>query len=95
VAGSFGFGLLSFLLCLPAFGLVAGFWRYDPVLGIILAFWYILILAIVTSAVKGVFTVALYRYSTQGEPPAGFSADVIDEALGGRENRDWPRDSAY
>ena len=85
VAGSFGFGLLSFLLCLPAFGLAAFLWRYDPVLGIIMAFFYILILAIVSSAVKGVFTVALYRYATQGEAPSGFSANTIDEALGGRE----------
>jgi hypothetical protein len=41
-------------------------------------------LAIVTSAVKGVFTVALYRYATVGEVPEGFSADTIDGALGGR-----------
>jgi hypothetical protein len=38
----------------------------------------------VPGAVKGVFTVALYRYATAGAAPPGFSADVIDGALGGR-----------
>ena len=89
VAGSFGFGLLNLLLCLPAIAMAAFLWKYDPVLGIILGVCYILILAIVSSAVKGVFTVALYRYATLGEAPPGFSSDVIDEALGGRRPGDW------
>jgi hypothetical protein len=59
-------------------------WRLDPIAGIILAAVYLLILATVTSAVRGVFTVALYRYATAGAAPPGFSADVIDGALGGR-----------
>jgi hypothetical protein len=45
------------------------------------------------SAIKGVFTVALYRYATSGEPPSGFSADAIDGALGGGPRRStgtWP-----
>jgi hypothetical protein len=89
VAGSFGFGLLGILLCLPAFGMAALVWRFDRALAIIAAVSYILILSIVMSAVRGVFTVALYRYATQGEAPSGFSADVIDEALGGRKKKDW------
>jgi len=95
LAGSFGFGLLSFLLSLPAFGLAAACWRWDPVAGIILAFVYVLILAAVTSAVKGIFTVALYRYATAGKAPGGFSAGTIDQALGGRprnlEQAPWDR----
>ena len=84
VAGSFGFGLLSALLSIPAVVLAVLCWRIDPIAGIILAGVYLLILATVTSAVRGVFTVALYRYATAGSPPPGFSADVIDGALGGR-----------
>jgi hypothetical protein len=84
VAGSFGFGLLSTLLSIPAVVLAVLCWRVDPIAGIILAGVYLLILATVTSAVRGVFTVALYRYATAGSPPPGFSADVIDGALGGR-----------
>jgi hypothetical protein len=59
-------------------------WRVDPIAGIILAAVYLLILATVTSAVRGVFTVALYRYATAGSAPPGFSAGVIDGALGSR-----------
>jgi hypothetical protein len=84
VAGSFGFGLLSTLLAIPAVALALACWRLDPIAGIILAAVYLLILATVTSAVRGVFTVALYRYATAGAAPPGFSADVIDGALGGR-----------
>jgi hypothetical protein len=82
VAGNFGFGLLSMLLSIPAVLLALAFWRPDPMMGIILGAVYLLILATVISAVRGVFTVALYRYATAGSAPPGFSADVIDGALG-------------
>jgi hypothetical protein len=84
VAGSFGFGLLSTLLSIPAVLLALAFWRTDLVAGIILAVVYLVILSTVTSAVKGIFTVALYRYAAGGNVPPGFSAGIIDGALGGR-----------
>jgi hypothetical protein len=84
VAGNFGFGLLSTLLAIPAVFLALACWRLDPIAGIILATVYVLILATVTSAVRGVFTVALYRYAIAGSAPPGFSAEAIDGALGGR-----------
>lgn len=84
VAGSFGFGLLTTLLSIPAVLLALACWQFDPIAGIILATVYILILATVTSAVRGVFTVALYRYAIAGSAPAGFSAAVIDGALNGQ-----------
>lgn len=83
VAGNFGFGLLSTLLSIPAVLLALACWRFDPIAGIMLAAVYLIILATITSAVRGIFTVALYRYATAGSAPAGFSADVIDGALGG------------
>lgn len=79
VAGSFGFGLLNFLLFLPGLALGALVWEYDHVFAVITGLLYLLILAAVSSAVKGIFTVALYRYATQGETPYGFTA----ESLGG------------
>ena len=84
VAGSFGFGLLTTLLSIPAVLLALALWRTDFMAGLILAAVYLLILWTVTSAVKGIFTVALYRYASQGAAPAGFSVGVIDNALGGR-----------
>ena len=83
VAGNFGFGLLSLVLALPAFAMAALCWRWDPGFAIILAVIYMLILATVVSAVKGTFTVALYKYAIAGAAPVGFSTDVIDGALGG------------
>jgi hypothetical protein len=93
VAGNFGFGLLTTLFAIPAVLLALACWRYDPIAGIILAAVYLLLLATVTSAVRGVFTVALYRYATAGSAPPGFSAQVIDGALGGgrrpKEQAPW------
>jgi len=84
VAGSFGFGLLNLLLFLPGLLLGALFWSWDRVFALLAVLVYMLIWAAVSSAVKGVFTVALYRYATSGEAPPGFSAGLIDGALGGR-----------
>jgi hypothetical protein len=95
VAGSFGFGLLTTVLSIPAVLLAMALWRTDVMAGLILAAVYLLILWTVTSAAKGIFTVALYRYASQGAAPAGFSAGVIDAALGGRpkpqESAPWDR----
>ncbi len=87
VAGSFGFGLLSTLLSIPAVLMALALWRTNFAAGLILAVVYLLILSTVTSAVKGIFTVALYRYASEGAAPAGFSAGIIDNALGGRRGR--------
>jgi hypothetical protein len=89
VAGSFGFGLLGFLMCLPAFLLALLIFPYDRGFAIIASVIYLLIVATLCSAVKGVFTVALYRYARHGEVPAGFSGDLIDDALGGRRRGGW------
>lgn len=91
VAGNFGFGLLTFLLSMPAIFVALVCWQFDPVAGIILALVYILILTTVTSAARGIFTVALYRYATAGTAPAGFSSAVIDAALGGGKLAPWDR----
>jgi len=95
VAGSFGFGLLTTLLSIPAVLLALACWRLDPIAGIILAAVYLLILATVTSAVRGVFTVALYRYATAGSAPSGFSADAIDGALGVRRQVAEPTEAPW
>jgi hypothetical protein len=89
VAGSFGFGLLSFLLAVPGLLLGGLLFQIDRALAVIVVIWYVVILAAITSAVKGVFTVALYRYASEGEVPVGFSSALIDGALGGRKSSDW------
>jgi hypothetical protein len=82
LTGSFGLSTLGFLFALPAFAMVRVCWPWDPMAGIIFAVVYLLILATVFSAVKGIFTVALYRYATSGTAPNGFSVDAIDGMLG-------------
>jgi hypothetical protein len=84
VAGSFGFGLLWLLMFLPGLGLGALCCKWDRGAAVIVVVVYALFLAAISSAVKGIFTVALYRYATRGNAPPGFSADLIDGALGGR-----------
>jgi hypothetical protein len=93
ITGSFGFGLLSLLMFLPGLALGALFWTWDKGAAVIAVVVYTLILATVTSAVKGIFTVALYRYATQGEAPKGFSSELIDGALEARKR--WDTGSNY
>jgi len=81
VAGSFGFGLLNLLLFIPGLALGALIWPFDKPAAIIVGVVYMLILAVTLSAIRGIFTVALYRYATSGQPPAGFTAELIDGAL--------------
>jgi hypothetical protein len=89
IAGSFGFGILNLLLFLPA--LVLGFllFKLDPALAVIMVIWYIIILAAISSAVKGIFTVVLYRYASTGNLTNGFSGREIDGALGVRRQPTW------
>jgi hypothetical protein len=39
------------------------------------------------SAVRGIFGVALYRYATAGEAPAGFSTGNFKEAFVNKQDR--------
>jgi hypothetical protein len=81
VAGGFGFGLLFFLLALPGLALGVLGSGIHLIVGIALAVIYFLVLSAVGAAVKGIFTVALYRYATQGEVPAGFSKHLVQGAF--------------
>ena len=89
LAGSFGFGLLNVLLLLPALLIGLLLFKVDPTLAIIFGIWYIIILTAITSAVKGVFTVVLYRYASTGVLPTGFSAREIDSTFGERKRDPW------
>jgi len=89
LVGSVGFGLLNFLLLLPALLIGLFLFKADPTLAIIFGIWYIIILTAITSAVKGVFTVVLYRYASTGVLPTGFSAREIDSTFGERKRDPW------
>jgi len=86
IVSGFGFGLPSLLLAIPGvlLGLVG--YRFHP-LGFLAAVPYFLVLSAVMSAVRGIFTVALYRYATEGETPSGFSRGNFKDAFVDKSNR--------
>jgi hypothetical protein len=89
IAGTFGFGVLNVLLVLPAVALGLLLYRVDPALAVITVVCYILILAAISSAVRGVFTVVLYRYASTGNLPGAFSSRQIDGILGAPQKPSW------
>lgn len=80
IVSGFGFGLPSLLLAIPGILLGLAGYRLHP-LGFLIAVPYFLLLSAVMSAVRGIFTVALYRYATEGEAPAGFSRGNFKEVF--------------
>lgn len=83
VVSGFGFGLLFFLMAIPGFVLGVLAAAIHPLAGAIVAIVYFVNLA-AAAAVKGIFTVALYRYATQGQAPGGFSAELVAGAFTAR-----------
>jgi hypothetical protein len=85
LVGNFSFGMLFFLLAIPAFGLIVlGFFLGSGValtacLG--LAAVYLIGLALVQSALQAIFQTALYLYARDGQVPEGFHAEVLEGAL--------------
>jgi hypothetical protein len=81
VTGGFSFGLIFFLLLIPGVIITAVLVAVIPLVGVLFAVVYFLGLAAISAAVKGIFTVALYRYATNGEVPAGFSPALVQGAF--------------
>jgi hypothetical protein len=82
--GGFSFGLMFFILALPAFGvLMAGFiaGKTITVILFILVVLYIIMLSAVQAALQGIFQAALYQYAKKGEPPRGFDQEILNEAM--------------
>ena len=48
----------------------------------------LILLSLVSSALKGIYSAALYRYATTGDPGEYFSAEMMEEAFRPR-NRGW------
>jgi len=87
IVANIGFGLLGTLLFLPGLILLAlgawlghalGGWSAGLVLGVVLAGIYWLALAIVLSALRGIYTAALYAYATHSDV-----RDFPDDLLAG------------
>ncbi len=93
VVGNFSFGLVFFLLSLPALLLiaaaVAGVFTFplDPLIGIaiiILAVIYLIVLALIQSTHQAIFQAAIYLYARDGEVSAGFELEMLRNAISPR-----------
>jgi hypothetical protein len=71
-------------LMLPGFALWIGatqFWEQrGMVIGGVMMGLYFLLLAVMSSAVQGIFNTALYRYACDQAVPPGFSRELIQAA---------------
>jgi hypothetical protein len=81
VTGGFSFGLIFFLLLIPGIIITVVLAMAIPLLAVLFAVVYFLGLAAISAAVKGIYIVALYRYATNGEVPAGFSPALVQGAF--------------
>lgn len=83
--GGFSFGLVFFVLSLPAAALIFGgvtSGSGTPALALLaLAVLYLVSLAAVQAALQGIFQAALYQYARKGETPRGFDRVVLNEAI--------------
>ena len=76
IAARIGFGLLGFLLILPAAVVVGLFvssgWTVLMTVGLIAAGAWVAVVVVVLTALNAVFQTALYLYATTGMAPSGF-----------------------
>jgi hypothetical protein len=85
VMGNFSFGLIFFLLGIPAFvvmllGVFSG--NITVLAGCLgLGVVYLIILGLVQSALQSIFQAAVFLYARDGEVPAGFEAGLLGSAM--------------
>lgn len=86
LVSSFSFGMIFFLLSIPAFILIfLGIFAGSTTLLIAcigLAVVYLIVLALIQSALQSIFQSALYLYAREGRVPEGFRAEVLSGAMG-------------
>ena len=85
LASNFSFGLIFLLLAIPAFGVIfLGLFAGSKVILItcaVSAVIYLIVLALVQSALQAIFQTALYLFARDGQVSAGFHAEVLEGAL--------------
>ena len=84
LAGGCSLSLVFLVLALPGFGLwlaaiVLG-GTYGMLIGLAFLILYFLLLSVVSSAIQGIFTAALYRYACFKQVPPAFSPELISSA---------------
>lgn len=80
-ATQLGFGFVGFLAALPGVAVAVLVFLVVPVVGIALGVVWVAAVALVMSALNGIFRTALYQYATTGQVPDGFSDEAITHAF--------------
>jgi hypothetical protein len=88
LAGSFGFGVISLLFMAPPVLVGLAVYPLNHLYAIILGSVFFMAMMMICSAVRGIFTVALYRHACYDRLPDGFGTDSIDSLLR-RTRADW------
>lgn len=85
IGANFSFGLIFFLLMLPAVGIVAlGFLSHSAVIigvCIVAAVIYCIVLSLIQSTLTVIFQTALYYFADTGTAPAGFDAAALQNSV--------------
>ncbi|MEJ2684395.1 MAG: DUF6159 family protein [Candidatus Sulfobium sp.] len=83
--GNFSFGLVFFLLGIPAIVfIVLGFATGSgagTIVGVVLATVYLIGLALIQSALQAIFQAALYLYARSGQVAPGFEPEILANAM--------------
>ena len=84
LAGTFGFGIIFFLLGLLGILFIIAGATLGPIgliIGLISTVIYWLIIGIVASATNGIYVAALYQYATKKQIPKGFDESLIPRRI--------------
>jgi hypothetical protein len=85
IIGNFSFGLVFFLLSIPAFVVIfLGILTGSPAAIIAcvgLGVLYIVLLALIQSALQAIFQAAVYLYARDGQTPPGFDSRLLMDSM--------------
>jgi hypothetical protein len=85
--GSFGFGIVFFLLALLGIlPIILGYFLGETtgvIIGVIIAFFYWAFIGVVASATNGIYVAALYQFATKKQLPPEFDASLIPQTVQG------------
>jgi hypothetical protein len=85
IIGNFSFGLVFFLLSIPAFVVIfLGVLTASPAAIIAcvgLGVLYIVLLALIQSALQAIFQAAVYLYARDGQTPPGFDSRLLMDSM--------------
>ncbi|MBN2599385.1 MAG: hypothetical protein JXA75_02505 [Candidatus Thermoplasmatota archaeon] len=87
IIGSFGFGVIFFLLALLGIlPIILGYFlggTTGVIVGVVIAFFYWVFLGVVASATNGIYVAALYQFATKKQLPSEYDPSLIPQTIQG------------